>query len=803
MARSTGRLDTAWLILAGGAAFAAVGALAVLTPRLLRNSSPVAVLLVAIAGAVMGAIAPGAPTRITALDVVLRALVGAAFVLAAATAPPRWRLVAAVLVAIPPFLGDGGGIPGLLAVGAAIATVLLGVDGATLGALIGLGVGQAALRLGWPHTTGLTALVALVALLALVLPALSLLPARSRRRLLVPVTVVGGITVLVMVVYAGVVLIARTNVNQGVDAANAGLAAAKRGDTVLAAQLFEKSRAAFAEASHSLDAWYAKPALAVPVAAQQARALSRMSEIGVTLATAGANTSRAADPNATKLVGGTVPLEKIAALEAPLTEARASLRSAGRRLRAIDATWLVAPLDDKLTELQAKVAQGAHDADTAVLAAKVVPALLGANGSKRYFVAFQTPAEQRASGGIIGNYALIDFTNGHLQKLRSGRDGDLNTEGAAVRTLSGPADYVKQYAQFTPQYTWQNVTMSPDWPSVSQVIENLYPQSGGVPVDGVIGVDPVALAAFLKLTGPVRVKGLDEPLTAKNAARILLHDQYLLFGNQGERVDFLGNAMDAVFDRLQHGNLPGAARMGEVLGPMVKQGRIKLYTADPAGEAFMHRIHAAGELPPVRGDFAGLVTQNAAGNKIDIFLHRSLRYEATIQPDGTVHAVATITLHNEAPTSGYPDYVISGSGRDPTPPGHYRGILTFYTPLALQGATLNGAAAQLTTAKELDRNALTTFVDLDSGGTATMRLELVGRVRMPPTSSAGGAARRYRITVWHQATIQPEGLEVVLRPGKGASLGDPQGVEEVGDAFTLRTDDQRTDGQLAVTVSEG
>lgn len=796
-------MDTAWLILAGGAAFAAVGALAVFAPRLLRNSSPVAVMIVAVAGAVSGALAPGAPTRIEVLDLVLRALLGAGFVLAAATAPPRWRLVAAVLVAVPPFLGDGGGIPALLALGAAIATVLLAVDGATLGALIGLGIGQAALRLGWPHTTGLTALLALLALLALALPAISLLPRRSRRRLLVPAAVLGGIAVLVVALYAGVVLMARTNVNQGIDAANAGLAAAKRGDTVLAAKLFENSRTAFSEASDSLDAWYAKPVLAVPVAAQQARALSRMSEIGVRLAAAGARTSLAADPKATKLVNGSVPLDKIAALEAPLTEARSSLQSAGRSLHDIDATWLVAPLADKLSELQHKVDQGAHDADTGVRAAQVVPALLGANGSKRYFVAFQTPAEQRASGGIIGNFALVDFTAGKLTKIRTGRDGDLNTEGQAVRTLTGPPDYLARYAQFSPEDTWQNVTMSPDWPSVSQVIEGLYPQSGGVPVDGVIGIDPTALAAFLKLTGPVRVPGLAEPLTAKNAERILLRDQYTMFADNQARIDFLGNTVNAVFDRLEHGNLPGAARMGEVLAPMVREGRLKLYSSDPAGESFLQRIHAGGELPAVRGDFAGLVTQNAAGNKIDLFLHRSLRYEATVDADGTVHAVATITLHNEAPTSGYPDYVISGSGRDPTPPGHYRGILTFYTPLALQGATLNGAAAQLTTTKELDRNALTTFVDLDSGGTATMRLELVGRVRMPPTSSAGGAARRYRITVWHQATIQPEGLEVVLRPGKGASLGDPQGVEEVGDAFTLRTDDQRTDGQLAVTVSEG
>ena len=789
------------MILAGGASFAAVSALAVFAPRLLRNSSPVAVLVLAAVGAALGALAPGAATGLPVLDGVLRALFGAVCVLAAASAPPRWRLVAAVIVAVPPWFGTGGGIPALLAAGAALATLLLGTDGAVLAAAVGLGVGQAALRLGWPHTTGLTALFALLAFLALVLPAISALPRRARRRLFVPVAVLGGLAFVVVLVYAGVVVMARQDINQGVDAANAGLDAAKKGHTELAAQLFEKSQRSFTDANDTLGAWYSKPVLGVPIAAQQARALARMSDIGVSLATAGASTAKAVDPNATKLANGTVPLDKIAALGAPLTAARASLRAADRRLAGIDATWLVAPVDDKLTELRDKVAKGARDADTGVQAAKVVPALLGGSGSKRYFVAFQTPAEQRASGGIIGNYALIDFTNGHLTKVVSGRDGDLNTDGARVRTLTGPADYLARYAQFQPQYTWQNVTMSPDWPSVSKVIEGLYPQSGGQPVDGVISVDPTALSAFLKLTGPVRVKGLDEPLSAKNAQRILLQDQYTKFGDTAQRVDFLGNAVDAVFERLGKGNLPGAARIGEVLGPMVREGRIKLYSNDPAGEQFLTRIHAGGELPAVQGDFAGLVTQNAAGNKIDLFLHRSLRYETTIDADGTVHAVATITLHNDAPTSGLPAYVINGSGADPTAPGHYRGILTFYTPLALQQAQLDGAATRFTTQRELGRNALTTYVDLDSGGTATLRLELAGPVAVP---KAGADAGRYRLTVWHQPTITPDTVDVVLEPGKGATLSDAAGTpvapQSHGDGYSLAA---KPDTDLRVSVAVG
>ena len=225
----------------------------------------------------------------------------------------------------------------------------------------------------------------------------------------------------------------------------------------------------FADASDQLDAWWGKPVLVIPGAAQQARALSRMSEIGIDLAASGSRTSLAADPEATKLTGGTVPLAKIAALETPLTEAHASLLTAAKRFGRVDATWLVAPIDNKLSNLRSKVTRAAHDAETGIQAARVVPSLLGANGqTKRYFVAFQTPAEQtRASAGIIGNYAVVSFTDGHLTLEMSGRDSDLNLGGEGPRTLVGPPDYVARYAQYGPQDVWQNVTVSPDWPSVA------------------------------------------------------------------------------------------------------------------------------------------------------------------------------------------------------------------------------------------------------------------------------------------------------------------------------------------------
>src|SRR5207249_430633 len=98
--------------------------------------------------------------------------------------------------------------------------------------------------------------------------------------------------------------------------------------------------------------------------------------------------------------------------ETPLLQANQVLARARSQLRSIDATWLVSPLADKLKELDDRVARAAHDAHTGVMAVRVVPALLGGDGERKYFVAFETPSESRASGGIIGSFAELSFSGG-------------------------------------------------------------------------------------------------------------------------------------------------------------------------------------------------------------------------------------------------------------------------------------------------------------------------------------------------------------------------------------------------------
>ena len=200
---------------------------------------------------------------------------------------------------------------------------------------------------------------------------------------------------------------------------------------------------------------------------------------------------------------------------------------------------------------------------------KVRPA--GANGTRHYFVAFITPAELRGAGGFIGNYGELTAVDGRVRLTRTGPIRDLvNAAPPGARRLLGPADYLRRYGGQRPADYFQDLTFSPHFPFDADAIEQLYPQSGGEKLDGVISIDPTGLAALLRFTGPIVVPGLDTPLTSANAADILLRQQYVRFGNNLERKDLLVEASRITFERLTTGSLPAPRQLAKVLGPMVR-----------------------------------------------------------------------------------------------------------------------------------------------------------------------------------------------------------------------------------------
>ena len=759
----------ALLVLVAASAFAATAAMTLAASRQPRRPAPARLVAgIAAASSVLAMASAGEPVGLAGLDVVARGAFGFVVVLLGSRASASSMLAGSV-VAVAAGAAAGMAWAGAAIVGSLAAAALAGGTWPLLGLSCLAGLVQVALRLETPAPLGSAALAALI-LGPIVASGLRRLPVPSRRKAWRAALGVGGLVAATCAPWAITLLLAQPSLSQGDRAATDALEAARRGDLDTASARFGDASKAFATAQRAIGGWWTRPALFVPFVARNARAVDALARAGADLTTTAAATAPSVDPGGIRLEAGVVPLDRLRALDPPLRRSLAALAAAERRLEAATSPWVVPPVHGRLAGAVRQV-RGARGDTTNVLAmVRVLPGMLGAHGPRRYFLAIQTPSEARATGGLIGNFGEVTADGGRLQLVRVGRSADLNSAGdVSRRHLAGPADYLRRYAGFHPETEWRNVNLSPHFPSVAEVIGDLYPQSGGQPIDGVISVDPLGLAALLEVVGPVPVAGLDQPLTARNAGEILLFRQYLSFQADNEqRVEFLGDAATAIWARMTAGRLPGPSTLGAALGPALDAKHFLFSSRHPEEQRLFERLGVDGGLPSVRGDSLAVVTQNAGGNKIDWFLKRSVRYDVRVDPSTrALAATLDLRLANEAPATGLPPIVIHSSRPD-VPPGENRIYLSVFTPWSLAAATVDGRPLLMESGRERGRRVYSAFVTVPPGGTIAVSLQLSGRL----------PARRYSLDVFSQTTVHPDDFAVDVNLPSGWNVSRLDGLQQ-------------------------
>ena len=251
------------------------------------------------------------------------------------------------------------------------------------------------------------------------------------------------------------------------------------------------------------------------------------------------------DPDQLRLVDGQIDLAAIELIEQPFLDVQTAIDELDTTLDDVASPWLIAPLQDRLVDLDEEIDDAKPKLDNVVMAVQVAPSMLGADGERRYFIAFTTPAETRGLGGTMETWAELTAVDGRLAIAGFGTTADLDQGGATTgtgRTLDGPPEWLDLWGEFgftsgpnggTEAEPWSNVTVSPQFPSTGDVIAQLYPQSGGDDIDGVFAMDPYVLEALLGLMGPITVEGSATPLGEDNVVDFLLVDQYEIDDSDG------------------------------------------------------------------------------------------------------------------------------------------------------------------------------------------------------------------------------------------------------------------------------
>ena len=392
------------------------------------------------------------------------------------------------------------------------------------------------------------------------------------------------------------------------------------------------------------------------------------------------------------------------------------------------------------TQLQAQASEIAQLLSNTALAARIAPTMMGADGPRTYFMGFQTNAEARGTGGLLGGWGILRFDDGKPSVDTLGPNTGLDKN---FTPFSINPEFDEQYGFTNPTTDIRNSNQSSHFPYAAQIWKAMWAEQSGSNVDGVIAIDPIALSYILGATGPVTMPN-GETVTKDNVVELTESTVYARFPdptNQVPRKEFLQDIATAVVRKIT-GPVESPRKLLNALGKAVSERRIAVWSSNPADQKLLEETPLAHTIPDDPAPYAEVVVNNLGGNKMDYYLDRQIEYVADGCNGDNRMSTVTVRLTNslESPAA-LPEYVVGRLGFFPNFPGDIpKGtMLTSVRLLTTQGAQVvsvlaNGKRTRVFGAMERGHPSFESQVAIPPGQTVELNFRL-----SEPTSP--GAAR--------------------------------------------------------------
>ncbi|MET3175512.1 UNVERIFIED_ORG: hypothetical protein ABIB52_003379 [Arthrobacter sp. UYCu721] len=385
-----------------------------------------------------------------------------------------------------------------------------------------------------------------------------------------------------------------------------------------------------------------------------------------------------------------------------VSSAAHAVRLSADRLSQIDASKLVPEVATPLTRAREQLQEVTGALDSAAIAAEIVPGMLGADGPREYLLMIQNNAEARASGGIPGALAVLHLDKGTLTLGTQSSAGDV---GVMSPTLPIELEQQQIYSTRIGKF-FQDVNLTPDFPTAASAAQSMWERKTGQRVDGVISIDPVALGYVLESTGPVSIHsqnlvtiargGLPTELTGDNIVRTLLSDVYAKIEEPRLQDIYFAGVAQEIFSALSSGR-GDAKGLVEGITRAANESRILVWSAQSGEQALISKYPLSGSIagPSVSPAQFGVYFNDGTGAKMDYYVKRSVQLVKECAKDGYEQTTVRITSLNTAPVNAatsLPAYV-TGGGAFGVPAGSVQTNIIAYGPVQanIETAQLNGA----------------------------------------------------------------------------------------------------------------
>jgi hypothetical protein len=397
--------------------------------------------------------------------------------------------------------------------------------------------------------------------------------------------------------------------------------------------------------------------------------------------------------------------------------------------------------------------------DNVSRALTIMTDMSGGNGPRRYLIAVANTAEMRGAGGMILSYGVLESADGTFTLGQFGPIDELALDTAVdPATLNLPSDYLARWQDLEPTKLWRNTTLSPDFQLDAPVMSAMFTAKTGLPVNGVIQIDPAGLAAILEGTGPVEVPTVGQ-VSAADVVDLTINRAYIDFPNRDQRQEVSAEVAKAAFHALIDGDFGSLRPFGTALLKTAAARHLVFYASSPVVAAQVRFFGADGGLTdPAAQDSVLLTVQNVGKNKLDYYLDTSLSLSGTRPAGATGSITATVTVTNSTPEGISAEYVTGPTVRG-RPYALYQGIVSLYVPTGTTIAGSQGSDLPPLLTTEAGRTLVTYDVSLPAGtaSTVTLQLSLVPRP----------SGRPYSVIVIPVGRVRPTAVSVDLDLGDG------------------------------------
>ena len=411
--------------------------------------------------------------------------------------------------------------------------------------------------------------------------------------------------------------------------------------------------------------------------------------------------------------GGRVDLDKVTALQDPVTRARAAFRDGYAAVADLDSSGYAGPLQGRFNTYVDQVGDLSRALGSAQKATEILPGFLGADGPRTYLLVFQNNAEIRPTGGLPGSWAEVRAKDGKAEIVRQGTATEFPRRDTPILPLS--AGELEVYSDLLGVY-FQDANFTPDFPRAAQLLAARWQEKYADRLDGVMSLDPVALSYLLKATGPVNVG--DVVLDADNVVSELLNKPYLDLP-QPEQDAFFQAAARVIFEAAR-GDLASPLDFIRGLSRAADERRLLISSFVPDESRMLAGTQVIGDLPDDDGSsprvFLGL--NDATGSKMSYYLRYGANVESLSCADGRQAMLGSMTLDQTitaAAAKELPDSV-TGKGEFGTERGSQLVVVRIYGPTSgeIADVKVDGAAVEVQPV-QLDNRPVVSVVALLSG----------------------------------------------------------------------------------------